>query len=187
MSQALHGLGVQFLTLDRFDNLPEPDETGSTFSVNALLKAQHYHALTQLPCLADDSGLTVDALDGEPGIHSARYACSDAKRIRKLLQRLQQSPKRLSLGRKARFFCSLCLFGQRLRIEVEGVVEGEITSEPRGQGGFGYDPVFYYPPLRRTFAQISPAQKNTVSHRALALKRLRQQLAVQQLTFKLFR
>ena len=177
MARALHGLGFHFMTLDRFPDLPEANESGRTFSENALLKARHYHELTLLPCLADDSGLAVDALGGQPGIHSARYAPSDEKRIHKLLLRLRQARKTPSVGRQARFICCLCLFSSHLHIETEGVVDGEIASEPRGRGGFGYDPVFYYPPLQKTFAQLSLAQKNKLSHRALALKQLHQRLS----------
>ena len=103
MARALHGLGLHFMTLDRFPDLPEANESGRTFSENALIKARHYHELTLLPCLADDSGLVVDALGGQPGIHSARYAPSDEKRIHKLLLRLRQARRTPSVGRQAPF------------------------------------------------------------------------------------
>ena len=179
MSRALLGLGLRLITLDRFPDLPEAEESGRTFAENALLKARHYHQLTLLPSLADDSGLVVDALNGAPGIHSARYAPSDEECIQKLLHRLGQRPETAGAGRQARFVCCLCLYSRQRHIEVEGVVEGKIAASPSGRGGFGYDPIFYYPPLEKTFAQLSLSQKNEISHRAEALKRLRGRLAGQ--------
>jgi XTP/dITP diphosphohydrolase len=168
-------LGLELVSLEHFSELPDAVEDGLTFAENARKKALHYFTLTRLPTIADDSGLTVEALGGQPGVHSARFAPTDAERIAKLLSLLQLSRK--PEDRQARFVCAICFcVSKDDRIEVEADVEGEITLEPRGKAGFGYDPIFYYPPLRRTFAEISAEEKNQVSHRALALAQLKEVL-----------
>ena len=156
--------------LDRKD-LPEIAESGSTFSENARLKAFHYHRLTGIPTLADDSGLLVDALGGAPGVFSARFAPTDQGRIEKLLGLMSslQEPSR----RTAHFVCVICLVLGGRTLEVTGRVDGEIAREPNGRNGFGYDPVFYYPPLRKTLAQMSLEEKSEISHRGRALGELR--------------
>lgn len=166
---ALAGPGLEFQSLLDLFELPEVQENGLTFADNARLKAQHYYRLTALPCLADDSGLMVDALQGAPGIYSARWAANDAQRIEKLLARLRGVK---ASKRSARFVCAICFSRGDSTIEVEGEAEGEILFEPRGKGGFGYDPIFYYPPLGRTFAELSLKEKTRVSHRACALEKL---------------
>jgi XTP/dITP diphosphohydrolase len=144
------------------------EETGSTFAENARLKALAYSHLTSLPVLADDSGLEVAALGGKPGIYSARYAgpgASDADRIRKLLAELGE----VSTGRDARFVCALALAQEgKVLAEAEGECRGVIAPEPRGTNGFGYDPVFYFPELGRTYAELSNEEKNRYSHRGRA-------------------
>ena len=155
----------------------DPEETGATFSENARQKALAYSRETALPVLADDSGLEVFALGGRPGIHSARYAgngAGDAARIEKLLAELQNATG----GRDARFVCALALArGGRLIVEAEGECRGAITDAPRGTQGFGYDPVFLFPELGRTYAELSAQEKNRVSHRARAVAALLQRLA----------
>lgn len=151
----------------------EVDETGETFSENARLKARTYARLLGEPALADDSGLSVDALGGRPGVHSARYAgvnATDADRIRKLLGELEGVP---DAERGASFHCALVLaWPGDSELTVEGLVSGRILHEARGEHGFGYDPVFYVPSLDKTFAELSPEEKNLHSHRAKAAELL---------------
>lgn len=170
---ALAGLPVELQSLWELPELPEREENTPTFAGNARLKAQYYNQRTGVPCLADDSGLVVDALNGAPGVYSSRFAPTDEERISRLLSLL----KHVKSGqRSARFVCALCLFSGSPLIEVQGEVEGFIAASPRGRKGFGYDPVFYYPPLKKTFAELSLEKKNEVSHRARALEKLREQL-----------
>ena len=168
---ALSLFNIEFEFLLGRDDLPEALESGTTFAENARLKAEHYHQLTGLPTLAEDSGLLVDALGGKPGVHSARFAPTDKERIEKLLRMLdsQSGPS----SRSARFVSAICLLLPEDLIEVTGEVQGELAQEPRGTHGFGYDPIFYYPPLGKTFAQMTVEEKNQISHRALALEKLR--------------
>lgn len=158
-------------------DIPPIEETGATFAENALLKARAVAKAVNLPALADDSGLCVDALDGAPGLRSARWAgpnASDAERIALLLARLAAVPE---AGRAARFVCALALVrpdGEALT--TEAACEGVIAAAPDGADGFGYDPVFLLPALGQTMAQLSPAEKNTLSHRAQAVARLAEAL-----------
>lgn len=155
--------------------LLEVEETGATFAANARLKAAAGAQLFGAPCLADDSGLCVDALDGRPGVYSARYAPTNDERIAKLLGELAGVP---TDRRGAAFVCAIALVWPDGRvIEVAGRCEGVITEAPRGTGGFGYDPVFLVPALGRTFAELQATEKNRMSHRALAVSRLRAALA----------
>ena len=150
-----------------------PPETGATFVENALLKARHAARVTGLPAIADDSGLVVDALSGAPGVHSARFAgepADDDANIAKLL-RLLQPP----LARTAHFHCVLVALehpDDAAPLIASGSWHGEIARTPRGAHGFGYDPVFFDPTLRCTAAELSQTQKNRVSHRGMALRRL---------------
>ena len=145
-------------------------ETGLTFVENAILKARHACAGSGLPAIADDSGLEVDALGGEPGVFSARYSgpgATAASNNELLLRRLHHE-----LNRHARFVCVLALAqGGQLLLTARGTVEGEILDGPTGNGGFGYDPLFFYPPLNQSFAELAPEAKFTVSHRGNALSR----------------
>lgn len=160
---------VTIKSIGDYGPLPSVVEDGETFEENAYKKAHHYARVLGLPCLADDSGLVVDALDGRPGVLSARYAgenATDLEKCDKLLQEMQGKK-----DRKARFECVLSLAtpgGPALT--WEGRCEGEITQERHGESGFGYDPVFFYPPLGKTFAEIPLAEKNKVSHRGRALQ-----------------
>ncbi len=154
-----------------------PEETGATYSENALVKARTAAALTGALALGDDSGLEVDALGGAPGLYSARFGGpgrDDRGRLQLLLERLRGVPP---ARRTARFRCVIALAGPAgVEKVVEGVAEGVIAEAPRGSGGFGYDPVFFYPPLGRTFAELSDAEKARVSHRGLALEAARRLL-----------
>ena len=147
-------------------------ETGTTFEENSYLKAEAVMKATGLPALADDSGIAVDALNGEPGIYSARYGfdntLDDWGRLQLLLKNTEQVPDG---KRQAQFVCVITMVtpeGQT--IQARGEVHGELLREPRGEHGFGYDPIFYYPPLGMTTAELPPEEKNRVSHRANALK-----------------
>jgi XTP/dITP diphosphohydrolase len=160
--------------------MPSPEETGRTFLDNALLKARHAQALTRSAVLADDSGLEVDALGGAPGIFSARYAgpgADDAANNAKLIAALDGVPQR---RRSARYRCALVFLPappDAVPVSAEGVWSGSIVSRPRGSGGFGYDPHFFLPELALTVAELDAADKNRLSHRAQAMRDLRQALA----------
>ncbi|MFQ5740720.1 MAG: RdgB/HAM1 family non-canonical purine NTP pyrophosphatase [Acidobacteriota bacterium] len=179
ISAALAGFDLQLISARDCGIFQKPIESGTTFAENARLKARYYYHQTGIASLADDSGLVVDALGGVPGVHSARFAATDRARIEKLLAKLRPlDPKVGHRSSSARFVCALCLFAEHRVIEVEGKVEGEVVAPPRGAHGFGYDPVFYYPPLGKTFAEMSLGEKNRVSHRARALEKLRSQLEI---------
>ncbi len=149
------------------------EETGSTFTANARIKALAVAAETGEWALADDSGLSVDALDGAPGVHSARYAPSDAERIARLLQALESED-----NRTARFCAALCVAAPdgRLLLEVEGQCKGWITRSPRGDQGFGYDPIFEVEGTQRTFAEMSLKEKKALGHRGRAFTLLEPRL-----------
>ena len=171
LSRRLAGRPWQLLTAADFPSVAAPEETGDTFEANALLKARFYARATGLATLADDSGLVVDALDGRPGIASARYAADDAGRIGRVLAELEGTPPRL---RTARFVCVAALAdpgGHALT--RRGEVHGRIALAPRGGGGFGYDPIFELiepPHAGRTMAELAPEQKDALSHRGRALE-----------------
>ena len=151
----------------------DPEETGATFAQNALIKAHYYAQLTGHISLSDDSGLCVDALDGAPGIYSNRYAPTDKARIARLLSELDAAEAEALHNRTARFVCAAALAWPDGRsVTAEGVLEGLIAREPSGSDGFGYDPVFYLPDRGLTVAQLSPTDKNAISHRSLALQRI---------------
>lgn len=166
--ELLAGEPVRVLNLDDFGPTPEARESAETFADNAYLKAAFYARLLGLPALADDSGLVVEALGGAPGVHSARWAgesATDAERCAKVLREMEGQT-----DRRAAFVCALVLaVPAGPALTWIGCCEGVLTTEPLGENGFGYDPIFYYPPLGRTFAQLLPAEKNKVSHRGRAL------------------
>lgn len=148
------------------------EETGSTFEENSFLKADAVMKATGLPALADDSGIAVDALNGEPGIYSARYgfdeSLDDWGRLQLLLKNTEQVPDD---RRQAKFVCVITMVTPDGRtIQARGEVHGMLLRAPAGQGGFGYDPIFYYPPLGKSLAEVTAEEKNRVSHRANALK-----------------
>ncbi|MFQ3584823.1 MAG: RdgB/HAM1 family non-canonical purine NTP pyrophosphatase [Cyanobacteriota bacterium] len=153
----------------------EVEETGATFAENALLKATTVAKALGEWTIADDSGLSVKALKGAPGIHSARYAPTDAARIDRLLKEMDGIP-----DREATFHCAVALADPQgqVRALVEGVCQGQILTQPRGEGGFGYDPLFWVPELGLTFAEMSSAQKEEIGHRGRALRALKEQLLI---------
>jgi non-canonical purine NTP pyrophosphatase (RdgB/HAM1 family) len=167
----LADLPLDVRSLDAFDAIEAPDETGATFADNARLKAAYYARATGCLAAADDSGLAIDALDGRPGVHSARYpGASYPERFANLFRELAASPR---TDRTARFVCAVALAAPDVMVfETEGVVEGEIV-EPRGEGGFGYDPIFFHPPSGRTLAEIPLEAKSAISHRGAAFRSLR--------------
>lgn len=164
--------------LPNLSELPDFEESAPLFSENAAGKALHYSRFSDLPVIADDSGLVVDALDGAPGVRSARYAgpnASSAKRIEKLLAEMRA---RGSKDRRARFVCVIALgVPGRIVAIFSDAVEGEILESPRGTGGFGYDPVFFFGAAGKTFAEMSADEKNRYSHRAKAFRKLADFLA----------
>lgn len=165
---------VQICNLDDFGPIPEVAEDGATFDENAYKKAHFAARVLGLPALADDSGLIVDALDGAPGVHSARYAgekASDADRCAQLLRAMEGQQER-----QAAFACVISIaVPEGPALTYEGRCEGLITDAPRGVNGFGYDPIFFYPPVQKTFAELSMAEKSAVSHRGRALRELQEE------------
>jgi XTP/dITP diphosphohydrolase len=183
----LGDLPVELLSLGDFPPVPEPEETGRTFEENARLKALYYDktiaasASTQwgpIHTVAEDSGLVVDALDGEPGVHSARFLGASAtypERFEEIFRRLAARP---AAPRTARFVAALCVVRDSfVTFETTGIVEGEIASAPRGERGFGYDPIFYYPPHAATLAEATEEEKVAVAHRGKAFRKLAAWLA----------
>jgi XTP/dITP diphosphohydrolase len=175
LRRILAGFDVELLDASDVD-LPDVDETGATFTANALLKARAGAAACGLPCLADDSGLVVDALGGDPGVRSARYAGphgDDAANLRLVLERMAGRD-----DRTARFVCVAALASPDGREwTAEGVVEGRLTEAPRGEGGFGYDPIFVPDGDDRTTAEMPPAEKDVISHRGQAFRAIRAAVA----------
>lgn len=177
ISQALSSLPLKFeiVSLKKFSHVPEVAETGKTFFENASIKARAYAAFSGLTTLADDSGLVVTALGGTPGVYSARYAgegASDKENRQKLLEEMKTIP----VGkRQADFVCVLALYDPVTQEEIffEGRMEGEILFEERGSRGFGYDSVFFVPSLGKTTAELSLEEKNKISHRGLAIQKLK--------------
>jgi len=174
----LSPLGFELLSQNDFDLTPA-EETAYSFVENALLKARHVAQVTGLPAIADDSGLAVDVLGGAPGIYSARYAGehgNDKANNQKLLDDLINVPKE---KRTASFRCALVLVRHAedpVPIICEGIWQGVILREPKGDNGFGYDPLFYVPELNKASAELSPEVKNKVSHRGLAVRDLMDKL-----------
>ncbi len=175
INDLLTGFPIQIKSLTDFGPIPEVEEDGETFEENAYKKASFTAKILGIPALADDSGLMVDALGGAPGVRSARYAganASDEQRVAKLLKNMQGQT-----NRKAAFECVLSIAvpsGPALTYEAR--CEGQIADAPAGHKGFGYDPIFFYPPLNKTFGQMTIAEKSHVSHRGKALNELRQEM-----------
>ena len=168
-------LKAQILTLSAFPNFPNLKETGKTLEENAVLKAKACYNFTKLPSMADDSGLEVDALSKAPGVISARFAGPRSTyhdNNLKLLRLMQEVPRG---KRNATFRCVVAIILDSNNIKVvQGKVGGIITEEEIGPYGFGYDPIFYYPKLKKTFAQLTPEEKNQISHRAIAFRKAKQ-------------
>ncbi len=169
----LGGSAVELITLRDLDPIEEPEETGATFEDNARLKALYYADRSSLTTVAEDSGLVVDGLDGEPGVRSARFLRSDAsypERFAEIFRRLAGPPAK---NRAARFVCALAVVeGGAIVFEARGTVEGEIAQHARGTHGFGYDPIFYYPPYGATLADVAEDAKLAVAHRGQAFRAL---------------
>ena len=173
LQHSLRGLGIDICLLSEYPDIGEIEETGTTLLENSLLKARTVHDRTGLPAIADDTGLEIDALDGAPGVYSARFAGPDATyedNINKLLSVMEDVSDDM---RSARFRTVISFVDEVQELWTEGFIEGRITEDPRGNMGFGYDPVFYVPRLEKTFAELSTAEKNKISHRGLALQKLR--------------
>jgi XTP/dITP diphosphohydrolase len=177
--QEMLGRDIEWVGLADFPNIPEIEEDGKTFAENARKKALGYAKETGLWTLADDSGLVVDALGGQPGVKSARFSGDkdknrgllDHKNMAKVLDLLKDVPKE---KRSARFVCCLCLASpEKVLVETEGKLEGVITNRQAGENGFGYDPVFYVPKLNKTVAQLTNEEKNAISHRGNAIRKLK--------------
>jgi XTP/dITP diphosphohydrolase len=179
--KAMLDLDADWLDLSYYPEVEEIKEDGETFIENACKKATGYARITGQWTIADDSGLQVDALGGEPGVKSARYSGEktinddgtliDHRNIAKVLKLLKGVPRE---KRTARFFCSLCLATpDQVMIETEGTLEGLITEKEIGKNGFGYDPIFFVPELNKTVAQLTPEEKNAISHRGNAIRKLK--------------
>jgi len=167
----LAGLPYRLVALDEVGAPPEPEETGETFAENARLKALAYAGATGRLTVAEDSGLEIDALDGLPGVQSARWNGTDyAVKFQRIYELLDARGAATS---PARFVCALALArGERVLFEARGTVEGEIARPPRGTHGFGYDPIFFYPPYGRTLGEVEDEEKRAVSHRGEAFRAL---------------
>jgi XTP/dITP diphosphohydrolase len=169
----LDGLDLEIRTLGDYRSIEPPDETGGTFAANARLKALYYAARSGELTVAEDSGLEIDALGGAPGVASARFGGKDAaypQRFALIFERLRASGW---IESSARFVCALALArGDAILFEARGTIEGRVAPEPRGDGGFGYDPIFFYPPFGCTLAEAGD-RKSTVSHRGEAFRKLR--------------
>jgi XTP/dITP diphosphohydrolase len=175
--EALRGLDLQIESLEDFPGIQPPEETGATFAENARLKALYYHRATGLPCVAEDAGLEVEALGGMPGVESARWLGVETPYERKNSHLLELLRNVDEPSRTARYVSAVALadFG-RIAFEHQATCEGRIAHEPHGTDGFGYDPIFFFPPLRKTMAELTPEDKNRVSHRGRAMAALRDHL-----------
>lgn len=168
----LGSLPIALVTLDDQSPIAEPSETGTTFTENAQLKARYYGEATGELTVAEDSGFEIDALDGEPGVRSARFnGESYREKFRTIAQMLNERGSDTST---ARFVCAAAVwFDDNLVWKTTGAIEGRLQLPPRGDGGFGYDPIFHYPPYGRTLAEVSATEKAAVSHRGQAFRALR--------------
>ena len=170
----LDGVALEIVGLDALPPIAAPDEPGATFAENARLKARYYSAATGMPAIAEDSGLEVDALDGAPGVESARFAGADSTYPEKFKVLYSMLDARGGRESAARFVCALAVAsGDEILFEARGTVEGRIAQEPRGTNGFGYDPIFFYPPEGRTLGEVSDDLKRAVSHRGAAFRQLK--------------
>jgi len=167
----LAGVPVELVSLEQFPGVVEPEETGETFADNARLKALYYAAATGLTAVADDSGLEIDALDKAPGVHSARWHGDHYPTKFAVIYR-ELAARGLSTS-TARFVAHIAVAqANQIRFEATGIVEGEIAPEPKGTHGFGYDPIFFYPPYGCTLGEVEGAKKAAVSHRGKAFRQL---------------
>lgn len=176
MNAVLSDLGLDVIGLDQYPEIDDIPEYGTTLLENALIKARAVHLKTGFPALADDTGLEVDALHGAPGVYSARFAGEDATyqdNVKKLLSVMAGVSRQ---NRTARFRTVVALIDSDTELWTEGIIEGLITRDQRGSGGFGYDPIFEAADTGKTFSEMSAAQKNEISHRARALQKMRKKL-----------
>lgn len=176
MNAVLSDLGLDVIGLDQYPEIDDIPENGTTLLENALIKARAVHLKTGFPALADDTGLEVDALHGAPGVYSARFAGEDATyqdNVKKLLSLMAGVSRQ---NRTARFRTVVALIDSDTELWTEGIIEGLITRDQRGAGGFGYDPIFEVADTGKTFSEMSAAQKNEISHRARALQKMRKKL-----------
>lgn len=172
MKNVLNDVNAEFLSLDDFPQIGEIVEDGTTIEENALIKAKKVHSMTGFYSLADDTGLEVDVLGGKPGVYSARYAgenCSYMDNVNKLLFNMKGISDN---KRHAQFRTVIAFIGDDMELTAQGVVKGMITKEPKGLGGFGYDPVFYVPNYGKTYSEMSIIEKNKSSHRSKAIQEM---------------
>ena len=172
MEAIMKDMPIQLLTLNEFPEIENIIEDGKTLVENALIKAKTVHKITHLSAIADDTGLEVDALDGKPGIYSARYSgenCSYYDNVNKLLKEMENIPPQ---KRSALFRTAIAYVDENMELTTEGVVEGVIIDVTKGIDGFGYDPVFYIPGMKKTYADMSMNEKNQISHRGKAVKNM---------------
>jgi XTP/dITP diphosphohydrolase len=175
MMHLLEGLPIEFRSLRDYPTVIEAEETGASYAENARHKAIHYARQIELPTVAEDSGFEVDVLNGEPGIHSARFLGAHATYPQRFAELYRRVRARGVTGSTARFVCALALAApEGIRFETWQTVEGELASEPRGSHGFGYDPIFLFPPLGRTLGELEELEKSSVSHRGKAVRALRE-------------
>jgi len=176
LAESFADLGLEILSLDDFPQVGDIIEDGSTLEDNALIKAREVLRITGLPAISDDTGLEVDALNGEPGIYAARYAgenCSYSDNVNKLITEMTD----VELQNRTAIFKTVMAFADgKTELVAEGIVKGQITDSPKGVGGFGYDPVFYYPEMGKTFAEMSLVEKGRISHRGNAMRNLKEKL-----------
>jgi XTP/dITP diphosphohydrolase len=176
----LNWIPIELVTLDLFPGIPEAEETGETFAENARMKAMYYSEQTGLPAVADDSGLEIEALGNAPGVHSARWHGTDYPA--KFAEIYRQLAARGLETSAARFVAHIALAHDgNILYEATGIIQGEIAPEPKGSHGFGYDPIFFYPPYNCTLAEVDGAKKAAVSHRGKAFRQLRNWLESGQL------
>jgi XTP/dITP diphosphohydrolase len=171
--EILRDVEIDLLTLHDLSAVSAPEEDGATFGENARLKARYYGRHTSYLTVAEDSGLVIDALDGAPGVHSARYLGESVTYSERFAEILAQLDARVDRSRRARFVCALALAqGGQILFETTEHIEGEIADRPSGTDGFGYDPIFLYPPYGRTLAEVTREEKLTVAHRGKAFRNL---------------
>ncbi len=170
--EVMSGVPIRLVSLADLRPIDEPEETGTTFEENARLKAHYYCGRSGLWTVAEDSGLVIDALDGEPGVRSARFLRDDATYPERFAEIYRLLDARRGTPRTARFVAALATVENgKVIYETTGVVEGSIAEAPRGSSGFGYDPIFFYPPYGRTLAEVTEPEKIAVAHRGIAFRR----------------
>ena len=173
LQKALSEFTVEILSLNDFPFIGEIEEVGQTLLENSMIKAKTVHKLTKLPSIADDTGLVVEALNGAPGIYSARYAGENVtyeENVNKLLHDMRDIPKG---KRNAKFRTVISFVDREREFWTEGIIQGEIGKIPKGSNGFGYDPIFFVPEQKKTFSELSINEKNKISHRGLAMEKFR--------------